>query len=216
MIWPPALPVMTSWDLGVDDYTAVWFWQVNGLDVRCIDYHEFSGLGAEQIVSECMPELLPDDRSDERALTLKALGRDVPFRYSKHYLPHDVMVREWGGGAKTRQQVLMGLGLRPILVGKAQGPAERIQATRALLPVVSFDKDRCHLGIKRMRRYRRRENSSTGQFGEPLKDGNDHCADAFGEFAVNCGIRPRPAPKPPRPTPTDYQPIKKEEAVGWR
>jgi phage terminase large subunit len=38
----PALPVDTAWDIGVDDYTAIWFLQDNGKRVRAIDYFETS------------------------------------------------------------------------------------------------------------------------------------------------------------------------------
>jgi phage terminase large subunit len=43
--YDPALPVHTAWDLGVDDYTAVWFFQENGADIRAIDYFEASRRG---------------------------------------------------------------------------------------------------------------------------------------------------------------------------
>jgi hypothetical protein len=177
----PALPVLTAWDIGVDDYTAIWFLQENGQKVRAIDYFETSGEGPETIVP-----------------ILEAKG----YRYGRHHLPHDVMVREWGQGARTRYQTLMGLGVKPIRVGVAQDPAERINAARRILPIVSFDAQACAVGLDRLRNYRKRWNASLSTYTGPLHDENSHGADAFGEFAVNCPIRP---PKPPEPTnnPTD-------------
>jgi phage terminase large subunit len=181
----PSLPVDTAWDIGVDDYTAIWFFQDNGKRVRVIDYFETSGEGAEAIVRGALPELIPDDH--ERAARLAELGRQ-PYRYRSHFLPHDVQVREWGAGAKSRRQTLNELGVKPIRVGVAQGPVERINAARRLMPVVSWDAKRCATGLDRLRNYRRRFNKAMQVFGEPMHDENSHGADAFGEYAVNSRI----------------------------
>src|SRR4029079_10042806 len=95
---------------------------------------------------------------------------------------------------------LMGLGVKPIHVGALQGPAERINAARALLPRMRFNRtDRVMLGLSRLRRYARKPNPALGGFGGPLHDVNSHGADAFGEYAANCPlVAPKPvAAKPP-------------------
>lgn len=176
--YDPDLPVKTAWDIGVDDYTAVWFFQENGRQVRAIDYLEASGEGAEYIAGEILAK---------------------PYKYGAHYLPHDVMVREWGAGAKTRYETLVRLGLKPIHVGVAQNPSERINAVRRVLPIVRFDREATALGVERLRKYRKREIGNTGMFSGPLHDENSHGADAFGEFAVNCRI------VPPKPRAADQQ-----------
>ena len=184
--YDPKLPVLTSWDIGIDDYTAIWFWQDpgDGETVRVIDYYEASGEGAEGIVASIMPELLPD--LDEAASQMIAIGRRQPYTYGKHFLPHDVRNREWGGGGRSRVQTLTALGVKPIHRGAAQGPVERIAASRRLLPHVLFDRnDRVDLGLKRLRRYRRKWNDALNSYTTPLHDENSHGADAFGEFAMN-------------------------------
>jgi phage terminase large subunit len=110
------------------------------------------------------------------------------------------MVREWGAGAKARFQTLTEFGVKPMRVGVAQNPVERINASRRLLPVVCFDARRCAAGLDRLRNYRKRWNKSLGVFGEPLHDENSHGADAFGEYAVNSrlALRPKPAKAGPR------------------
>ena len=40
-----ALPVNTAWDLGLDDMTSIWFYQLAGKEIRLIDYYENSGAG---------------------------------------------------------------------------------------------------------------------------------------------------------------------------
>lgn len=202
--YDPSLPVYTSWDLGVDDYTAIWFFQVvqtvNGPRVRIIDYYEASGIGADDILNEALPEYTKD--LQDRVASMIELGRDKPFNYQRHFLPHDVGNREWGNGAKTRIQTLNALGVPLDLIhrGIAQDPQERINASRRLLPICEFHQSkRVMLGISRLRRYSRKMNEALGTYTGILHDENSHGADAFGEFAVNCGIQ---APKPVEPPKT--------------
>jgi phage terminase large subunit len=194
----PSLKVDTAWDIGVDDYTAIWFFQDNGKRVRAIDYFETAGEGAEAIVRAALPELIPDPA--ERAARLAELGRATPYEYRHHLLPHDVMVREWGAGARTRFQTLTEFGVKPIRAGVQQNPVERINAARRLLPAVSFDAKRCAVGLDHLRNYRKRWNKALGVFGDPLHDEHSHGADSFGEYAVNSRITPRlrVASEPPK------------------
>ena len=206
----PALPgesVYTGWDLGVDDYTAIWFFQIRHLEgvprVRIIDYYEASNLGAEDILAEALPEYTPD--LQDRITALMELGREKPFTYQRHFLPHDIGNREWGNGARTRLQTLSALGVPLAMInrGVAQDPTERINASRRLLPMCEFHQSkRVMLGMSRLRRYSRKKNEALGTYLGPLHDENSHGADGFGEFAVNCGIQmpveaPQPKPAPP-------------------
>lgn len=160
----PALPVDTAWDLGIDDYTAVWFFQQAGREVRVVDYFETSGQGLAAIVRE-------------------ALGAR-PWLWGTHHLPHDVMVRELGTG-RSRYETLAGLGLKRISVGVAADPEERVNAARLMIPMCWFDAGRCALGLERLRAYRKRWSRSTLSWSGPLHDQASHGADAFGEFALN-------------------------------
>jgi phage terminase large subunit len=185
--YDPALRLRTGWDIGIDDYTAIWFLQDKDQCVTVVDYYEASNEGAPEIVANCMPELLPELR--DQVAGLANIGREVPFKYNLHFLPHDVKVREWGGGGKERTQTLNGLGVKPINVGVADKGGDRINATRALLPITRFNNTkRVQTGLKRLRRYSRKWNESMKSFSGPLHDGASHGADAFGEYAVNCGI----------------------------
>lgn len=189
--YDPQYPVYTGWDLGVDDYTAIWFLQIlPGPMVRVIDYYESSDIGAEEILAEALPEYTSDVMM--RAAALVELGRGISFKYQRHFLPHDVGHREWGAGAKTRVQTLneLGVPLSQIHRGIACNPSERINATRQLLPMMQFHQTgRVMKGVNRLRRYRRRLNTALGTYQGPLHDESSHGSDALGEFAVNCGIR---------------------------
>lgn len=84
--------VVTAWDLGVGDSTAIWFAQMVGQEVRLIDYYECSGVGL-----------------DHYARVLAEKG----YHYESHILPHDVRVREMGTG-KSRLETLDTLAVRPV------------------------------------------------------------------------------------------------------
>jgi hypothetical protein len=163
--YDPALKVDTAWDLGIDDYTAVWFFQQAGREVRAIDYYETAGEGLQAVVRE--------------AIAAK------PYVYGAHHLPHDVMVRELGAAGRSRFETLGGLGVRPISVGVAMDPQERINAARLMIPMTWFDAEKCAGGLARLRAYAKRWNRATRSYGGPLHDAASHGADAFGEFAAN-------------------------------
>lgn len=195
--------VKTAWDIGVDDYTAVWFVQDDGLHATVIDYYEASGEGADDIVATCMPEIFRCPINEPKfvewtlAGALESLQRPEPFKYGTAYFPHDVKAREWGAGARSRVETLTAFGVPHITRGVATNPSDRITAVRRLMPIVRFHKTpRVELGLKRLRRYRRKWNDALQTYTTPEHDENSHGADAFGEYAVNCGIYPPAVPKP--------------------
>lgn len=160
----PALPVDTAWDLGIDDYTAIWFFQQAGREVRVVDYFETSGEGLPAIVRQAIAE--------------------KPYLWGVHHLPHDVMVRELATG-RSRYETLGSLGLTRISVGTPADPEERVNAARLMIPICWFDGERCAVGLERLRGYRKRWSRATLSYGGPLHDRASHGADAFGEFALN-------------------------------
>lgn len=173
--YDPAVKVDTAWDLGIDDYTAIWFFQQAGREVRVIDYFETRGEGLHAVARE--------------AIAAK------PYLFGTHHLPHDVMVRELGAAGRSRYETLGSLGVGPIAVGAAMDPEERINAARLMIPLCWFDAERCAGGLERLRLYRKRWNRTTRSYGGPLHDEASHAADAFGEFAANRTGGPATAPK---------------------
>jgi phage terminase large subunit len=212
----PALPLRTAWDLGIDDYTAIWFVQDDGKVATVVDYYEASGDHADEIVPACMPELNPDQAAARAQLSV--LGRDIPFKYARHHLPHDVKVREWGSGHRSRRETLMALGVKPISEGVATNPADRVQAVRKMLPITRFNNTRrVQAGLSRLRRYRRNWNETLQTFTTPEHDINSHGADAMGEYAINCGLVPPAEPKKVAPK-RDYRRADQDRdgVDGWR
>lgn len=156
------LQTYTAWDLGVADSTVIWFIQPHGRELRVIDVLKGEGVGLDWYVR-------------------KLQERD--YLYAKHYLPHDVEVRELGTG-KSRKEVLEGLGVK-VTVCPNIPIADGIQAVRMLLPMCWFDKTKCKDGIEAMRMYRRDYDEKRQEFRQaPLHDWTSHYADAFRYFAV--------------------------------
>jgi len=161
--YDPALPVVTAWDLGMGDSTAIWFAQMHGPEVRLIDYYESSGVGLEHYA---------------RVLEQKR------YFYGQHILPHDVRVRELGTG-KSRYETLMQLGLNPITIAPQLGVDDGIQAVRSMLNNAWFDKENCDRAIDAIRQYRREyDDKGMTWRGRPLHDWTSHCADALRYLAV--------------------------------
>lgn len=162
-----ALPVVTAWDLGIGDSTAIWFAQFHGGQKRLIDYYESSGVGLDHYVQ-----------------VLKGKG----YVYGQHVLPHDVEVKELGTG-KSRLEVLRELGLTDITIAPKLAVDDGIQAARMFIASAWFDEDKCDRGIEALRQYRRDYDEKGRTFrSRPLHDWTSHGADAFRYLAV--GYKP--------------------------
>lgn len=90
--WDPGLLVYSVWDIGVNDPTAIIFYQIvgDGVSIRIIDCYSNTGLGLDHYIK---------------------IINQKPYNYGGHYAPHDIKVREWGGGAVTRYEKARQLGL---------------------------------------------------------------------------------------------------------
>lgn len=167
--YDPKLPVVTSWDLGVGDSTAITFCQfLGGSEVRIIDFYESSGVGL-----------------DHYARVLQEKG----YRYDQHILPHDVRVRELGSG-KSRLETLQSLGVTPITIAPQLSVDDGIQAVRSMLPLCWFDAEKCDHLIEALRAYHREYDDQRMTWkGRPEHDWSSHPADSFRYLAV--GYRER-------------------------
>lgn len=162
--WEPAVPVMTGWDLGIDDSTAIWFLQQVGKELRVIDYMEVNNKDLPWIAKELQAK---------------------PYMYNWHYLPHDGKVRELQTG-KTRIEQLQKLGLKgQIEAVKKLPPEDGISATRILLPKMWFDEMKTDYGRECLESYERVFDHKEGVFkSRPRHNWASHGADAMRTFAV--------------------------------
>ncbi len=159
----PILPVHTAWDLGVGDYSAIWFvQQVRGGDVRIVDYHEASGEGLPYYAN-----------------ILASKG----YVYGTHWAPHDIQVRELGSG-RSRLETAASLGIR-FEVAPNLPIEDGIHAVRMLLPRCWFDEEKTTVGLEALGHYRRDYNQRLNEFkATPVHDWASHGADAFRYLAV--------------------------------
>lgn len=165
--YDPAVSVITSFDLGIGDSTAIWFAQFVGQEIHLIDYYENSGVGLDHYA--------------------KVL-HDKGYHYETHILPHDVKVKELGTG-KSRLETLDNLGIRNIEIAPKLSVDDGVQASRSMLNKCWFDEKKCERGIEALLQYRREFDEKLKSWrGRPLHDWTSHGADSFRYLAV--GYRP--------------------------
>ena len=161
--YEPSLPVITAWDLGVGDATAIWFAQKRGTELDVIDYYEASGVG------------LP-----HYAKVLK----EKPYIYDFHILPHDIRNMEFGSGM-SRLETLRGMNVGRVEVLTAEAVDDGIDAVRRLLPRCRFQKTKCAAGLKKLRLYQKEWSNRNNDWSlKPKHDWTSHAADAFRYLAV--------------------------------
>ena len=162
--YEPGYEVHTAWDLGMNEATAIWFFQMVGKEIRLIDYYENSGEGL----------IFYRDVLDEK-----------PYRYGKHLGPHDIEVREMGSGGQTRKETAASLGINFLVVRRVPKKVDSIQAARNILPISWFDAEKCDEGIKKLELYRKDWDEKHGVWkSTPRRDDNAHASDAFQTLAM--------------------------------
>ena len=184
--YDPRLPVYTCWDLGMDDYTSIWWFQRSpGGEWRWLEYYEDNG----------------EDLTDYAKIVLSK-----PYVYGRHFLPEDIKVREMTFKA-GRRAFLEGLGVRPVKAVDKANPADRVAAVRSIMARSFFDAQGCAVGLKQLRAYRRQWNEHMGVWrADAVHDQASHAADAIGTGVQGSRDpenenKPRPAPYVPRPMP---------------
>jgi phage terminase large subunit len=171
--YDPMALVHTSWDLGLTDMTAIWFFQIVGQEIHIIDYLENSGQPLAWYAGELHKK---------------------PYAYGEHILPHDAEAKELQTN-RSRTETLRGLNLN-VRVLKAQGAervlvADGINAVRTILPRCYFDAQKCAKGIDALKAYRREWDEKLKTFHDrPVHDWASHPADSFRYLALGLDAVP--------------------------
>jgi len=158
----PALPVWTSWDVGVDDETVIWFYQTCTSSFQVIDLLHDSNKGLDFYA---------------RALHNK------PYVYSYHILPHDIRQRELSSG-KSRLALLRSLCLDNVRVAPHLSLEEGIDQTRRFITQCTFSNATCKKGLEALQAYRADWNENAKTYGKPVHDWSSHYADALRMGAI--------------------------------
>lgn len=176
--WEKDFPVFTAWDLGYDDDTAIWFYQVIGAEIRFIDFYSASGKDIAHYAAEL---------------------RNRGYRYGTHSLPHDARPKLLVSGGRSILDQLIEQGVKPAYIVPQVGVQDGIQAARKMFPRCWFDEEKCAYGLNSLRQYQREYDEDRRMFKDkPRHDWTSHAADAFRMAAVTWQeqkvIKSEPAP----------------------
>ena len=158
------LKVYTWCDLGIRDSFVIGYFQIHGMQWRVIDYDEFEGESLGSAI----------DRMN---------SKPWKNRYERHYAPHDIAIRELGTG-KSRLELAESLGVNYEIVSDLH-VQEGINALRMRFNTLWFDRTKCDLLLKRLRRYHKEFDEKRGVYKAiPAHDINSHAADMMRYWAV--------------------------------
>lgn len=174
--------IHTSWDLGFTDATAIWFWRPTESGMDVIDHYENHGKPLSHYF----------DVVDQR-----------PYRYVKHWLPHDSRQTTLASGVSILNQCLKHWPGQ-VTCGPDLPLLDGIQAGRWLLQQPIRFHPKCSAGVTALREYHYEYDEETKAYGaRPAHNWASHSADAFrylagvARSAMRLAIKE--APPPPKP-----------------
>ncbi len=151
------LPMFTAFDIGVDDYTAVWFFQCFRNEIRLLRFEQWRNVGLLDVVQEISK---------------------MPYIFGTMFLPWDADMRE-KSTAKTPAMLVEDLGFEVEVVPRTSllGGIGRV---REVFSQFFFDEINCAEGIDCLENYTKKVNPKTMEFMEtPLHNEYSHGADAM-------------------------------------
>lgn len=169
-----ALPVWVSWDIGLSDSTALWYFQVEpGGRLMFIDYDEAHGEQLKYYVD---------------------LLQAKPYTYGPELiLPHDAGHERLGMESVAVQLDALGYASNILPVERSVQPG--IEAARVGINLACFDEEKTRLGRAALNAYRREYDHKLQAFKQkPLHDWSADGADSFryairGYSAGLCEVR---------------------------
>lgn len=175
--------VFTSWDLGHDDATAIWFWRFDeNRDVDFIDYYENHGQPMSFYFG-----------------LLEKLAMERGYGYAHNFLPPDARAKNLQTGSSILEMCVKEWGNKVSIV-PSMSVADGLTAGRWLLEQstrihprcvfelgasIGVDAQREERGLESLRQYRRKWDEDRKTFSsEPIHDWASHGADAFRYAAI--------------------------------
>lgn len=155
--YDPYCPVDSYWDIGVSDSTAIIFAQRVGQELHIIDHYEAQGEGLNHY-----------------ARILKQKEDHHTWQYGTHYAPHDIRVREFAGGARTRLEMARELGINFEIVPNMP-VQEGIEMVRGIFHRLWIDKKNCTYLLKCIENYHKHFNERLNVYSDkPVHDWSSH------------------------------------------
>ena len=153
-----SIPVHTAWDLGINDTTCIWFFQLHLDCIRFIDYYENSDEGLTHYVN---------------------LLKQKEYLYGRHLAPHDIEVRDFTIG-KTRKEFAREQGLIFDTVPRPSDVMDKIESVRNVFSQFYFDENKCSRGLSCLKNYRKEWDDKNGCYkNRPLHNWASHGFDAL-------------------------------------
>ena len=161
----PTDGVFTSWDLGISDATAIWFWRINDKGMPdLIDHYEASGKPLSHFFD-----------------VVEGKG----YKYLKHWLPHDARARSLQTGVATVEQFADRWEKDAIAITPELSIADGIQAARWLLQQPMRVHSRCRDGFEALKSYHYVWDEDRKVFSpKPEHDWSSNTSDAFRYLAL--------------------------------
>jgi hypothetical protein len=161
--YDPMFPCHTAWDLGFNDSTAIWWFQVVYGEIRVLDHHSSNGQAIPYYTG------LLAQKEDE-----------FGYKYGYHYLPHDARAKTLASGGKSIiEQISAKIDIKHLKIVPNLSIQDGIQATRLALTRAWFD-NRCEEGIECLRQYQREWDDDKKCFRDrPKHDFTSHSSDSF-------------------------------------
>jgi phage terminase large subunit len=202
----PAHPVFTAWDIGRQDATAIWFFQVIDNQVRVIDYLEDTLKNPDYFASQVLGkkitiDLINDEIVVKKGSNIEGLEHRRQYRYQRHFLPHDAKAKTLiAKGKSMQQQMNAAFGWEYVAITPNLSIQDGIKAGRKLLSNVLID-ERCEQGFEALKQYKYAWNDEKQCFSiQPVHDWTSHPADAFRYMAIAYKTeRIKPVKKKPDP-----------------
>lgn len=158
-IWDRSYPVFAVFDIGWNDSTSVFLFQIVGRDIHVIWHHRERHLTAAQI--------------------WKKIGEtEIPI-YGI-FLPHDAKNKNAGGGLSYKDEIEKAGADNITVLPQPKDKWAGINAARDLLARCWIHRTHCARGIESLEAYHTKDSSSGGTITkDPVHDWSSHDADAF-------------------------------------
>ena len=166
--YDPMFPCHTAWDLGFNDSTSIWWFQVVHGEIRVLDHHSSNGQAIPYYTG-----------------LIKQKEEEFNYTYGIHWLPHDAKAKTLASGGKSIiEQIATKIDIKQLKIVPNLSLQDGIQATRLALNRTWFH-NRCEEGIECLRQYQREWDDDKKVFRDrPKHDWTSHSADAMRYLAI--------------------------------
>jgi hypothetical protein len=189
----PDYPVYTSWDLGFDDATAIWFYQQGTNELLFIDYHEDHGhdiqhycevlYGRKIIVDYVNPETKEVEKWHFGDWLPEHEHRKHYTYHDFHFVPHDAANKLQAAGGRSIVEQAKKFGIRMSVI-PSTSEGNEIEAGRTTLPKCWFKETECEMGLDALRNWHFPYNEDYRAYHVKARhDWSSHGSKAFGVAA---------------------------------